>query len=376
MSPTDGRTTVYTDGACLGNPGPGGWAWAVPGGRWRSGAAAHTTNQRMEIAAALDAARSLEGPLEVVSDSTYVVNCFRDAWWEGWLARGWVGAAKQKVANRDLWEPLVELYRTAPGRLRFRWVKGHSTDPFNDLVDRLAVAAATSQHGSEGLQPPAGASLGPADVPTARPGRAGPSGGSGRPEDRTALRRAHRLEERAALRPAHRSEDRPEEGAAGPGGTTLRSGRDADVEAVLRLWQVAGAKPGVTDDASSVRLLMARDPMALIVAEVAAGSGGGVATGEPVGSGGGVVTGELVGTLVAGFDGWRANLHRLVVHPQWRRRGLGLALVEEAERRLLAQGAKRAGATVVLEDARALDFWGAAGYALQAGTRRHVKNLT
>ena len=88
------RTTVYTDGACLGNPGPGGWAWAVPGGRWRSGAAARTTNQRMEISAALDAARALEGPLEVVSDSTYVVNCFRDGWWEGWLARGWVGASQ------------------------------------------------------------------------------------------------------------------------------------------------------------------------------------------------------------------------------------------------------------------------------------------
>ena len=164
-------TTVYTDGACLGNPGPGGWAWAVPGGRWRNGPAAATTNQRMEIMAALDAARTIDGPLEVVSDSTYVVNCFRDGWWKGWLTRGWVGSAKQKVANRDLWEPLVELYRNSPGRIQFRWVKGHGSDPFNDLVDRLAVAAATTQQGGEGLEPPSAAVLGPSDAPRPRGGR-------------------------------------------------------------------------------------------------------------------------------------------------------------------------------------------------------------
>jgi ribonuclease HI len=74
-------TVVYTDGACSGNPGPGGWAWAVPGGRFASGFEAQSTNQRMEIAAAFDAVQNLEGPLDVVSDSTYVVNCFRDRWW-------------------------------------------------------------------------------------------------------------------------------------------------------------------------------------------------------------------------------------------------------------------------------------------------------
>ena len=159
------ETTVYTDGACLGNPGPGGWAWAVPRGRWQSGAAAHTTNQRMEITAALEAARSLPGGLVIVSDSTYVVNCFRDGWWERWLANGWTTSAKKPVANRDLWEPLVDLYRGPPRRLRFRWVKGHGSDPFNDLVDRLAVAAATSQHGAEGEEPPELASIGPPDFP-------------------------------------------------------------------------------------------------------------------------------------------------------------------------------------------------------------------
>jgi ribonuclease HI len=142
-------TTVYTDGACSGNPGPGGWAWAVPGGAWASGADPRTTNQRMEITAALEAVRALAGPLDVVSDSTYVVNCFRDAWWKNWLARGWRNSAGKPVANRDLWEPLIELYR-ARGDVAFRWVKGHGTDPFNNLVDRLAVEAAVAQRGASG----------------------------------------------------------------------------------------------------------------------------------------------------------------------------------------------------------------------------------
>ena len=145
-------TIVYTDGACLGNPGPGGWAWAVPGGPFASGAEAHTTNQRMEVNAVLEALRTLPGPLEVVSDSTYVVNCFRDKWWEGWLRRGWVNSAKKPVANRDLWEPLIELYRSR-GDVTFRWVKGHSGNVWNDRVDQLAVAAARSQRGEVGTAP-------------------------------------------------------------------------------------------------------------------------------------------------------------------------------------------------------------------------------
>ena len=137
-------TVAYTDGACLGNPGPGGCAWAVPGGAYASGHAARTTNQRMEINAVLEALRALPGTLQVVSDSTYVVNCFRDRWWEGWLRRNWVNSARKPVANRDLWEPLIDLYRER-GDVTFRWVKAHSGDPMNDLVDELAVAAARSQ---------------------------------------------------------------------------------------------------------------------------------------------------------------------------------------------------------------------------------------
>ena len=155
MPPVDVPPTIaYTDGACSGNPGPGGWAWAVPGGAYAAGAEPRTTNQRMELTAALEAVRAIAGPLEIVSDSTYVVNCFRDRWWEGWLRRGWVNSAKKPVANRDLWEPLITLVNER-GDVTFRWVKGHGDDPMNDLVDLLAVEAARSQRAHAGAGPPA-----------------------------------------------------------------------------------------------------------------------------------------------------------------------------------------------------------------------------
>jgi ribonuclease HI len=139
-----GAVSVWTDGACSGNPGPGGWAWALDEtmlpGTYASGGAAHTTNQRMEIQAALEAVLAIDGPLLVVSDSTYVVNCFRDRWWQGWLDRGWTSSARQPVKNRDLWEPLIGSF-VSRGDVAFTWVKGHSGDPMNDFVDALAVAA-------------------------------------------------------------------------------------------------------------------------------------------------------------------------------------------------------------------------------------------
>jgi len=140
MTEIPGALEVWTDGACSGNPGPGGWAWVTRDGRQGSGAESPTTNQRMEIQAALEAVKALDGPLTVVSDSTYVVNCFKDGWWKGWLARGWVNSAKKPVANRDLWEPLIELVQER-GDITFRWVKGHSGDEMNDRVDELAVKA-------------------------------------------------------------------------------------------------------------------------------------------------------------------------------------------------------------------------------------------
>jgi ribonuclease HI len=141
-----GPIVVYTDGACSGNPGPGGWAWAVspdgvPSG---SGGEPHTTNQRMELRAVLEALRGLgvgseAGPIEVVSDSTYVVKCFHDRWWANWQRNGWRNSKKEPVANADLWKPLIELVQA--GEVTFRWVKGHSGDVMNELVDALAVAA-------------------------------------------------------------------------------------------------------------------------------------------------------------------------------------------------------------------------------------------
>jgi ribonuclease HI len=155
---------VYTDGACSGNPGPGGWAWLVPDGAFAAGFDPATTNQRMELTAVLEAVRALDGPLEIISDSTYVVNCFRDRWWEGWLRRGWINSQRKPVANRDLWEPIVSIYQERD--LSFRWVKGHSGDPWNDLADRLAVEAATRLESRSGVKPPA--DVGPPDRPTPR----------------------------------------------------------------------------------------------------------------------------------------------------------------------------------------------------------------
>ena len=142
-------TVVFTDGACSGNPGPGGWAYAVPGGVWASGSEPRTTNQRMELQAVLEAVRGLQGELEIVTDSTYVANCFRDKWYLGWRKRGWRNSAGKPVANTDLWEPLIAAFEA--GRFGVpRWVKGHAGDPMNDLVDRLAVEACQRQSGASG----------------------------------------------------------------------------------------------------------------------------------------------------------------------------------------------------------------------------------
>jgi ribonuclease HI len=103
----------------------------------------------MEISAALEAIRANPGPLDVVSDSTYVVNCFRDKWYVGWRQRGWKNSQKKPVANRDLWEPLIDLVLER-GDVTFRWVKGHGGDRMNDLVDQLAVEASLTQTGRSG----------------------------------------------------------------------------------------------------------------------------------------------------------------------------------------------------------------------------------
>ena len=98
----------------------------------------------------LEALRELDGPVEVVSDSTYVVNCFRDRWYDGWLRRGWRNSHRKPVANRDLWEPLIELYLPRSSEIAFRWVKGHSGNEWNEIADQLASGAAADQRSRRG----------------------------------------------------------------------------------------------------------------------------------------------------------------------------------------------------------------------------------
>jgi ribonuclease HI len=139
---------IHTDGACRGNPGPGGWAWASGRDDFGSGAEAHTTNQRMEVLAVIEALREHpEGAVEIVSDSNYVVKCFHDRWYDGWKRRNWKNSKGQPVANRDLWEALIPLVLDSGRTVTFSWVKGHSGDVMNDFVDQLATAAADSQQG-------------------------------------------------------------------------------------------------------------------------------------------------------------------------------------------------------------------------------------
>lgn len=137
------KVTIYTDGACSGNPGPGGWgAILMAGGKSReiSGGEAHTTNNRMELMAVIKSLGLLTRPCEVdlYSDSAYVVNAFNQNWIEGWQKKGWVNSAKNPVANRDLWEKLIDLCNTH--KVTFIKVKGHADNEFNNRCDELAVA--------------------------------------------------------------------------------------------------------------------------------------------------------------------------------------------------------------------------------------------
>lgn len=148
---------VWTDGACIRNPGQGGWAWALSEERYESGFEPKTTNQRMEVTAALEAISSIDGLVRIVSDSTYLVNCFRQNWWRGWRTRGWRNSRGEPVANQDLWRPLVEeVVERRRGQIDFEWVKGHSNDQMNDFVDRLANEAARQQRRASAGRPPAG----------------------------------------------------------------------------------------------------------------------------------------------------------------------------------------------------------------------------
>ena len=135
-----GKVEIWTDGACKGNPGPGGWGALMVAGRHRKelkGGEAETTNNRMELMAAIAALEALKRPSDVIlhTDSVYL----RDGitkWVHGWTARGWKTADKKPVKNQDLWQRLVTA--ATPHRVDWRWVKGHAGDEGNERADTLA----------------------------------------------------------------------------------------------------------------------------------------------------------------------------------------------------------------------------------------------
>ena len=157
------NVTVYTDGACSGNPGPGGWAAVLQYGeppieKVVTGHEAETTNNRMELMAAAEALEALREPCRVSihSDSAYLVNAFNDDWISGWQRRGWRKSDKKPVLNRDLWERLIA--QTQRHDVRWVKVKGHAGIPMNERVDGLAVNALNvgreeRQPGSRGPTP-------------------------------------------------------------------------------------------------------------------------------------------------------------------------------------------------------------------------------
>lgn len=138
------RVEIFTDGACKGNPGPGGWGALLRLGAHEkelSGSEPATTNNRMEMTAAIRALEALIEPCEVAlhTDSRYLIDGITK-WVVGWQKRGWKNAAKQPVANEDLWHELIA--QTARHRVSWHWVKGHAGHPENERADRLASEAA------------------------------------------------------------------------------------------------------------------------------------------------------------------------------------------------------------------------------------------
>lgn len=134
--------TIYTDGACSGNPGPGGWgAILLYNGHKKelSGGEARTTNNRMELTAVIQALSCLKEPcvVELWSDSKYIVDALEKGWAEGWRKKGWIKADKKPALNPDLWEKLLDLLEIH--QLRCRWVKGHAENEFNNRCDQMAV---------------------------------------------------------------------------------------------------------------------------------------------------------------------------------------------------------------------------------------------
>lgn len=142
--------TIYTDGACKGNPGPGGWGAILEYGDHKkeiSGGDASTTNNRMELTAVIRALELLKEPCQVdlYSDSKYVIDALNLGWAEKWKSCGWRKADKRPALNSDLWERLLALCEIH--KVSFHWVKGHAENPKNNRCDVLAVAAANKMIG-------------------------------------------------------------------------------------------------------------------------------------------------------------------------------------------------------------------------------------
>ena len=137
------QVTIYTDGACSGNPGPGGWGAILECGgasRELSGGEARTTNNRMELTAVISALRALNQPcrVDLYSDSKYVIDALEKGWVYGWKKNGWVKKDKKPALNPDLWEQLLQEF--ARHQVALHWVKGHAENPKNNRCDQLAVA--------------------------------------------------------------------------------------------------------------------------------------------------------------------------------------------------------------------------------------------
>ncbi len=137
------QVTIYTDGACSGNPGPGGWAAILEyNGREKelSGGEAHTTNNRMELTAVIEALKALkEGcAVDLYSDSKYVIDALEKGWVYNWRKNNWIKSDKKPALNPDLWEVL--LGEMARHKVKLHWVKGHASNPKNNRCDELAVA--------------------------------------------------------------------------------------------------------------------------------------------------------------------------------------------------------------------------------------------
>lgn len=136
------RVEIYTDGACKGNPGPGGWGVLLKSGSTEKelfGGERETTNNRMELMAVIMALEALKRPCHVFlhADSQYVLKGMTE-WLVGWKAKGWKTASKQPVKNVDLWQRLDALVATSGHKIEWRWVKGHNGDPGNERADDLA----------------------------------------------------------------------------------------------------------------------------------------------------------------------------------------------------------------------------------------------